>query len=217
MKKWIIVFIIVVLFMGGVTTHFYVQSIPTLKEYGKMEIERFNQLIISHCYFTSESQYEELVIIERGEDENIELIDFDMVKANQLASQIVLDIEQTYALLEEGNYIAKDDSYYQRRMQTVSQTGIVSNIPISTLFHLSAISFLPLSIPIKYKHLSSVGSSIVKNIQNYGVNHVMVELSIEVHMNLTMIYPFFEQYHTQTITIPILLEIFQGQVPLVYS
>ena len=73
MKKWIIVFIIVVLFMGGVTTHFYVQSIPTLKEYGKMEIERFNQLIISHCYFTSESQYEELVIIEKdGTQQNLD-------------------------------------------------------------------------------------------------------------------------------------------------
>ena len=63
----------------------------------------------------------------------------------------------------------------------------------------------------------SVGSSIVKNVENYGVNHVMVELSIEVHMNITMVYPFFEQYHTHNIKIPVLLEIFQGQVPLVYS
>lgn len=45
----------------------------------------------------------------------------------------------------------------------------------------------------------------------------MIELSIDIKMNIAMIYPFFEQYHTQVISIPILLEIFQGQVPLVYS
>ena len=73
------------------------------------------------------------------------------------------------------------------------------------------------SIPLTYKHLSSVGSSISKKIENYGVNHVMIELSIDIKMNIAMIYPFFEQYHTQVISIPILLEIFQGQVPLVYS
>ena len=56
-----------------------------------------------------------------------------------------------------------------------------------------------------------------RNVENYGVNHVMVELSIEINMNLTMVYPFFEQYHTHSIKIPVLLEIFQGQVPLVYS
>lgn len=195
----------------------YIQLVPSLKEYGKMEIERFNQLIISHCYFTSDSQYENLVIIERGENNEIELLDFDMVKINQLATAIVFDIEQTYAALEEGKYLASDESYYQRRLQDVSRHGVISKIPIATLFNLPAFSFMSPSIPIKYKHLSSVGSSIVKKVENYGVNHVMVELSIEVNMNLTMVYPFFEQYHTHKITIPVLLEIFQGQVPLVYS
>lgn len=195
----------------------YSKMIPTIKAYGEMEIERFNQLIISHSYFTDQSQFEELVIIERGENEEIELLDFDMVKVNKLASAIVLDIEQTYLSLEEGTYVASDDSYYQRHLQDIAQTGIVSHIHIATLFDLPALSFCSISIPIKYKHLSSVGSSIVKNIENYGVNHVLVELSIEIRIQLTMIYPFFEQYHTHTITIPILLEIFQGQVPLVYS
>ena len=54
-------------------------KIPSIKQYGKMEVERFNQLIISHCYFTDDSQYDDLVIIERDDEKNIQLIDFDMV------------------------------------------------------------------------------------------------------------------------------------------
>lgn len=217
MKKWIILILSLLIVLSIGSSMIYIKTIPSLKTYGKMEIERFNQLIISHCYFTSDSQYEDLVIIERGENQEIELIDFDMVKVNQLANAIVMDIEQTYSQLEEGTYVALDESYYQRRLQQVSRNGIVSYIPISTLLNLPAFSFVSPSVPVKYKHLSSVGSSIIKNIENYGMNHVMVELSIEVNMNLTMVYPFFEQYHTHSIKIPVLLEIFQGQVPLVYS
>lgn len=217
MKKWLIVILVFFIIIALSGTGIYIKLIPSLKEYGKLEIERFNQLIISHCYFTSDSQYDNLVIIERGEDNEIELLDFDMVKVNQLATAIVMDIEKTYADLEEGTYLASDDSYYQRRLQQVSRSGIISNIPIATLLNLPAFSFVSPSIPVRYKHLSSVGSSIVKNVENYGVNHVMVELSIEINMNLTMVYPFFEQCHTHSIKIPVLLEIFQGQVPLVYS
>ena len=215
MKKWIITVVVLCLLLMTGLGIVYVQLIPFIKEYGQMEIERFNQLVISHSYFTDQKQYDELVIIERNEENEIALLDFDMVKVNQLANRIVLDIENIYSQIENGTYQAQDESYYQRRMEEVSQTGIIASLSLNTLFHLPSFLMLP-SIPLTYKHLSSVGSSISKKIENYGVNHVMIELSIDIKMNIAMIYPFFEQYHTQVISIPILLEIFQGQVPLVY-
>lgn len=216
MKKWIITVVVLCLLLMTGLGIVYVQLIPFIKEYGQMEIERFNQLVISHSYFTDQKQYDELVIIERNEENEIALLDFDMVKVNQLANRIVLDIENIYSQIENGTYQAQDESYYERRMEEVSQTGIIASLSLNTLFHLPSFLMLP-SIPLTYKHLSSVGSSISKKIENYGVNHVMIELSIDIKMNIAMIYPFFEQYHTQVISIPILLEIFQGQVPLVYS
>ena len=216
MKKWIITVVVLCLLLMTGLGIVYVQLIPFIKEYGQMEIERYNQLVISHSYFTDQKQYDELVIIERNEENEIALLDFDMVKVNQLANRIVLDIENIYSQIENGTYQAQDESYYQRRMEEVSQTGIIASLSLNTLFHLPSFLMLP-SIPLTYKHLSSVGSSISKKIENYGVNHVMIELSIDIKMNIAMIYPFFEQYHTQVISIPILLEIFQGQVPLVYS
>ena len=216
MKKWIITVVVLCLLLMTGLGIVYVQLIPFIKEYGQMEIERFNQLVISHSYFTDQKQYDELVIIERNEENEIALLDFDMVKVNQLANRIVLDIENLYSQIENGTYQAQDESYYQRRMEEVSQTGIIASLSLNTLFHLPSFLMLP-SIPLTYKHLSSVGSSISKKIENYGVNHVMIELSIDIKMNIAMIYPCFEQYHTQVISINILLEIFQGQVPLVYS
>ncbi|MEG0366752.1 MAG: sporulation protein YunB [Coprobacillus sp.] len=217
MKKWLIIILICMLLVGGGTIAVYIQLIPRIKEYGTMEVQRFNQLIVSHCYFTDESQYKDLVVIERGSDNTIELLDFDMIKVNQLSTKIAQDIETTYAQIEEGTFKAKDDSYYQRRMQEVSENGILSKVSVMSLLHIPIFQFISPSITIKYNHLSSVSTSIVKSIKNYGVNHVMVELSIEVNMKLSMVYPFFEQFQTHKIKIPVLLEIFQGQVPLIYS
>lgn len=215
MKKIIILIIIVSLLTFCISTYnMYTSILSPLKKYGEMEIERLNQLIVTHSKFTNEKQYTDLVIIEKDNDQ-ISLIDFDMVKVNTLANSIVLDIENTYASIEEGNYKASDSSYYERRIEEVSKKGIISEVGIGTLLN-KPFFFLAPKIKIKYKSLSSVSSNIIKDIQNYGINHIMIQLSIKITIKLKMIYPFFEQYHSHDIEIPILLEIIEGQVPVVY-
>lgn len=213
MKKYLMIILSILTIFSIFISYLYIRCIPRLKEYGKFEIERLNQLIITHS--TTDSHYDDLLIIERNADDEIDLLEFDMVKVNQLATQIVLELENIYTAIEEGHYQAKDDSYYEKRIENIARSGIISNISISTLINVPSL-FSP-SIAICYKHLSSISSSVNKSIENYGINHVIVELSIEINMNLTMIYPFFEQYDSYTITIPILLEIFPGQVPLIYN
>jgi len=217
MKKWVVIFLVIFIIIVSFGITSYMKLIPLIKDYGEMEINRFNQLIVSHCYFTRQSQYEDLVIIERNNQGEIQLIDFDMVKVNSLASQVVMDIENTYLSIENGMYKKTENSYYQERIEEVSQSGIISKISMASLLHLPLLNPIMPIISVRYKHLSQVGSSIVKSIENYGVNHVMVELAIEITINMTMVYPFFEQYHSHKIKIPVLLEIFQGQVPLVYT
>lgn len=215
-KKVLICMIVFLVFINLPLYYLYRSLIPPLKEYGKMEVERLNQLIVTHSKFTNEKQYQDMILIERNDQNEITLIDFDMIKANSLANDIVLDIENTYSLIEEGKYKAKDDSYYERRIEDVSQSGIVSKVPIATLLDMPLFASMTPQLSIQYKHLTSVSSSLVKDVKNYGLNHVMIQLSIKISLKLRMIYPFFEQYHVHNVEIPILLEIIEGQVPLVY-
>lgn len=217
MKKWMVLIIVVISLILCSSVMVYIQLIPRIKEYGQMEVQRFQQLVISHSYLTQESQYQDLVIVERNQQGEIEIIDFDLIKVNQLSSQIVKDIENTFSLIEEGTYQAMDESYYQRRMEKIARDGIIAQISMASLLHLPLLNQVLPHISLRFKNVSSVGSNIIKNIENYGVNHVMVELSIEITINMTMIYPFFEQYQSHCIRIPVLLEIFQGQVPIVYQ
>lgn len=195
----------------------YRSIIPPLKEYGKMEVERLNQLIITHCKFTDEKQYNDMIVIERNNDNEITFIDFDMIQANKIANEMVLDIENTYALIEEGIYKANDDSYYERRLEDVSNSGIVSKVSIGTLLDMPLLSKMTPKLSIQYKHLTSVSSSVEKEIKNYGMNYIMIELSIKISLKLRMVYPFFEQYHEHEVDVPILLDIVEGQMPLIYN
>ena len=217
MKKIIIVFICIIVFIVFVYSFNYVELLPGIKAYGKMELERFNQMIVTHSYMTNESVYDRFINIERNEAGEISLIEFDMIQISQLANDIVVDIESTYFAIENHNYIKRDDSYYEKRISEVSDNGIISKISLSSLMNMPYLYKVLPSVSVRYKHLTKVNSSIVKKVENYGINHIMIEIVIKVTMNHTIIYPFLEEMQEHSIDIPILLEIYQGQIPLVYS
>ena len=217
MKKIVIVIIFVFAFIVLFYCFNYVELLPGIKAYGKMELERFNQMIVTHSYMTNESVYERFINIERNETGEISLVEFDMIQISQLANDIVVDIESTYAAIENHNYTKKDDSYYEKRIYEVSKNGIISKISLSSLMNMPYLYKMLPSVSVRYKHLTKVNSSIIKKVENYGINHIMIEIVIKVTMNHTIIYPFLEEMQEHSIDIPILLEIYQGQIPLVYN
>ncbi len=217
MKKGVIIFIVLTTIVISLYSYSYIKILPGIKEYGRVELERFNQLIVTHSYMSNESIYDRFVHIERNESGDIVLIEFDMIKINELANDVVLDIESTYADIETHSYTKKDDSHYENRMYEVSKKGIISKISMAALMNMPYFHpFFP-AISVSYKHLSKVNSSIVKNVSNYGLNHIMVEIKINISMDHTIVYPFFERFETHSVDIPVLLEIYQGQIPLVYT
>lgn len=217
MKKMILLFIILILLIALPYHYLSLSLINPLKEYGKMEVERLNQLILNHARFTEEKQYDQLIILERNNQNEIIFIDFDMIEVNKIASDVVLDIEETYAYIENGQYQQKDDSYYEKRIAEVSKSGIVSKVSIGTLLNMPLLSKITPYLSVRYKHLTSISSNIEKEIKNYGLNSIMVELTIQLSIKLLMVYPFFEEYHELQVDIPLLLEIIEGQLPLVYN
>lgn len=173
-----------------------------------MEVKRLNQLIVSQSY-GGDKTYKDLITIEKDDSNKIETVHFNMLLLNQLSSSIADDIMATYHSIEEGTYKAKDESYYEKRIEEVSKKGILSKVP---LFN----SIIPVTIPIKFEQVSYIGSNIKKNVKNYGLNHIMIEICIEININLVMIYPFYKEYKPFKFEVPVLLELYEGQVPKTY-
>lgn len=175
-----------------------------------MEVKRLNQLIVSKSAGNNKS-YKDILIIEKDSDNKIETVHFNMIVLNQISNTIVNDLMNTYQSIENGTYKAKDQSYYEKRIEDISHNGISSQIPLC-----KTLNIFPITIPVKFKNVAYIGSNIKRKVENYGLNHIMIEISIEVNINLVMVYPFFKEYETYRFDVPVLLELYEGQIPDTY-
>ena len=208
MKKLIIVVVISSILCA--ITALYYSYYPTIKQYGYMEVKRLNQLIVSKSAGNNKS-YKDILIIEKDSDNKIETVHFNMIVLNQISNTIVNDLMNTYQSIENGTYKAKDQSYYEKRIEDISHNGISSQIPLC-----KPLNIFPITIPVKFKNVAYIGSNIKRKVENYGLNHIMIEISIEVNINLVMVYPFFKEYETYRFDVPVLLELYEGQIPDTY-
>jgi sporulation protein YunB len=193
------------------------RSIPVIKEIAKKEMERFCQLIVNHATIPYDDT-KELMLIERDNNQQITVIAFDMPYITKIAGEIVLDIEALLLSLEEGIYKSNKESIYNKKLQEVSNNkGIIASFPMGLLANNPFLANVGPNINIKYKSITQVSSSIDKEIKNYGINHIMVELYIIVTIKLQVVAPFYQEEYTQKTQFPLCLEIIEGQVPQWYQ
>lgn len=211
----IIVFLVICLVSIQVLS---VRCKPMIKEIAGKEVERFCQLVVNHSSFPYSNISEDLIRIERDSNNQISLIDFDMTYVTKIAGELVLQIEELLLTLEEGLYTSTGDSIYDRKLQKISDDkGIIATIPLGLLSDNPFFSEMGPNLNIKYKTISQVSSSIVKEVKDYGINRMMVGITIVIKINLRVKVPFYQDEYSQEVNFPLSLEIIEGQVPQWYQ
>lgn len=218
MKK---VVIGVVVFL--VATLIFVQVIgtgvtPVIKGIASKEVERFCQLIVNHAGRMYTDIADELVKVERDNNNQVFLIDFDMIYATKVATELVLQIEELLLSLEEGVYESTGDSIYNKRLQTISDNkGVIATIPLGLLTNNPFLADTGPNFKIRYKTISQVSSSVLQDVRDYGINRMVVGITIAITIHLRVIVPFYQEDYSHEILFPLSLEIIEGQVPQWYQ
>ena len=207
MKKRYLFIIIVIL---GVILHFLSVSItPMLKKIATKEIDRFCQMVINNTPFPVELDHQELIKVNRSGNE-ISTINFDTNYASSIGAKIVNNLDELFVSLEEGAYKKTDDTFYQRKLEEISNTGGV-------------IASVPLGMMTDNPFLAEVGPKIKitctvnKEIKSYGVNHVMVSLSLTIKIKMMVLLPFYNEEFNKAYDYPLVIEIIEGEVPNWYQ
>lgn len=190
---------------------------PILKQVAEREMKQFCQMIVNHVTIDSPKDPGELVIITRDENQKVTSIDFNLKRINEIAGKLVIDVEDTLLSLEDGNYHSQNSIYDQRLKKISDQKGIVATLPLGSFFNNPFLAHVGPKISIQYNTLSHVSSSIDRNIEKYGINHIMVSIDIHVVMHLSYQMPFYQEEFTQDIQYPLVLEIIEGEVPSWYQ
>ena len=218
-SKWKILLFVLVVIMFFLITYLYQQykkTFPAIKDYGEMVLLQFTTTVLTHAkQEVFDKSYDDLLIkVNRKADGSIESIDYDMVLAMRLSDEIMIEAEKNINNILAGNYIAKDESRYEKNMELISlKKGIVGYIPFAMIVNNPLLSFLNINLPIRYESFALVFSNVTSEVESYGINHLKIELSVNIRLTQRMILPFYSEIRTIEYSFPIALKIVYGELP----
>lgn len=216
MKKRYLIIIVFVIFC--IIFHFLsINLTPILKQAANKEINRFCQMVINNTPFPDEFDHRKLIDVKCDEGK-IATINFNTNYASQMGSKIVGKLDEIFVSLEEGTYKRVDNSFYQRKLEKISDDGgVIATLPLGVVTNNPFLANLGPKINIRYKTITAITSSVDKEIKDYGVNHVMVAITLEIKIKMLVILPFYNDEFNKTYDYPLTMEIIEGEVPKWYQ
>ena len=210
--KLIITFILLVISVIFVFKYISSTVTPVLMGYAEVEARKFINVIINKAISESGiSNMDELVIINE-KDGVINTLDFDVSVVNDMLVKIGDSIEESMHLLEEGKLtgiVGFSDETLKR--------GIIYELPSGLFLKDDIISNIGPKIPVKVDMRGSIDSNVSTKLTNYGINNVLVEISINISLEEQILLPFTLKTITVENSVPIVLKIIEGNVPKYYS
>ena len=127
-------------------------------------------------------------------------------------------LEDLFYSIEAGTYQKEDNSFYQNKLQQMSDDGgLIATIRLGLLTDNPFLANVEPKINLKYKTISAITSTVEENIENYGVNHVMVSLKIVIKIRLMMLFPFYNEEFSHEYDYPLVMEVIGCEVPNWYQ
>lgn len=211
------VFITIIIIITIIIQIISINITPTLKMIANKEINRFCQMAINNTPFPGTIDQKKLIKINRTGDE-ITTINFNTNYASNMGSKMVDKLEELFVSIEEGTYKKTNNSFYQRKFKQMSDNGgVVASIPIGALSKNPFLSNYGPKLKLKYATISAITSSVEKEIKSYGVNHIIISLSIVIKIKMMVLLPFYNMEFNKSYDYPLMMEVIEGKVPNWYQ
>lgn len=216
-------YIIIIGFISSILliSYFSKKIQPSLTKYAVSETKRITTLIINNSIDNNSSKvidYESILEIERDNNNEIKMIDFNTNKVNEILENINNQIQYNIKQVELGNLDNLDD--YMKGVSEIDyekiEDGIVYYIPFGNISGNILTNNLGPKIPIKFGMSGDVVSSIKSDIKEYGINNAMIEVDVLVTVTMIINMPFVSKSVKVDSSIPITMKIIQGTIPDYY-
>lgn len=223
-KRKLLLYISLILII--ITTYFLIKlvgdmAIPTLTRYAKIEANKVTNIVVNRTVekIVNESlNIENLYIINKDSNNNINMIDFNTVEVNNLLTKIINEIQINIQNLEEGNLdkISINDLGLEEYNKDNLERGIIYRIPIGVIFDTTILSNLGPTIPVKINLNGEISGNISTKVTNYGINNALLETIINLEINQLVMLPISSSEMKVLTSIPIAMKLVQGIVPSYY-
>lgn len=206
-------------------TSFFLLSImgsrlsPILYRYVNVEAKRFASNIVNSAVndTISENITEDLFEINKNAKEEVEILTYNTKKVNELLSKITQKIQTRLLHLEEGDLekLSISDNFKTGKFTKI-KGGVLCEIPMGAIRGNSMFVNLGPIIPIRMSFLGQVQSNLKTKVTNYGINNLVIEITVHVEVEEQITMPTMSKSSTIKIDAPLTIKIIQGVVPNYY-
>lgn len=212
--KYIIIciIIIIVLFVLFLINKFTDKSLPYLVAFAESESIELINMIVNNAVREEvfDKEISKVSIIDKNNDGEIVNISYDNVLLNEILYDVSNNILENISNIEKSKYKGLNSKFY-------SEKDMVFYVPIGIVYDIPILTDISPKIPYKVSFLGSVDSFIDTKVSEYGINNSLVVVSININMNLKVIFPFLAKDVVINRNIPISSNIIKGKIPEFYG
>lgn len=156
-------------------------------------------------------EFDDLIQLERDNDGNIVSVGWNAVVINRVLRNTTHRVQNYLKQMGRGERSTDIDD------EDVSHSEAVVRIPIGQATGNTLLANLGPRVPVHFTVIGDVQTDFITNIEEYGINSVVVELLIEVETNVQIVIPFSTSTTTVTTTVMVDVRTISGKVPEFYS
>ncbi len=194
---------------------------PTLMAIAETRIAQMATLAINEAiksYTAEELNLDNLVLIEKDTEGQITTIGWNAPIVQLLLNHTTKNVQDYLHAVEKGNMPPPDlNSEEIAAYNDPSKKGVIAEIPLGQATNNILLANLGPVIPVRFSVIGDVNTDMRKKVTEYGINNVLVELSIHIEVDIRVTIPFASDTVTVTSDIPVDIRTIQGEVPYFYN
>lgn len=225
-KKKKINLLIITITILSIAIYVFVDFVGTklgtnLIKYAESEVGRISRYVVNYAVTTEnikELEFNNLFIVSKNSNDQIETVDFDPVVVNTVLNAITETVLLYFHAIEEGNLdiINVSNSFLLNTKIDKLKKGIVAEVPIGVITGNTLLSNLGPKIPVKLAIMGEIESELETEIKHYGINNALVTVYANIKVSEKIYMPVASSKVVVTQKIPIAIKLIQGVVPDCY-
>lgn len=160
----------------------------------------------------------EILQIVRKENGDISLVRYDTKKLNQFTIELTSLLTKDLDLMVKGEFeeLDLDIGRISSNSYLKVDEGILFLISLGSATGNSLLANIGPKIPLNLSVIGNVQTDVHSKVSNYGLNNALIEVFVDVQIQMVIQMPFLSEKVKIKKTIPLTMEMIQGDIPNYY-
>lgn len=179
---------------------------PRLRAEAKTQVNIAINNLVTKVLANIDYNRDDLVRVTSDRDGNVSQVEYDTLKLNQILYASLDTIDDSLQAAQDG----KKDPVTDR---VFFHEGIVYELPLGYLTHISMLSDMGPTLPIRMKILNHVNGEIKTISEPYGMNNTLLKIVLQVRIEAQAITVLNVNDISVVSEIPLVIQLVNGDIP----